>query len=156
MESLKHLVEVLKSQLSLYSEIKENIELEKQAIVSWSVGKTAELTKIKEELLRREKIQVEARNLLISQIAKEAGKESLSIAGVIDYAKGTPQAAQLETLCQRLVALITQIQAENLSLRVLYATNSRMINDFLTQIGLSEPSYGSASPRKTSTISKVG
>ncbi|MDR2401452.1 MAG: hypothetical protein LBD73_07370 [Deferribacteraceae bacterium] len=80
MESLKHLVEVLKSQVSLYSEIRENIELEKQAIVSWSVGRTAELTRYKEELLRREHIQVEARNLLLVQIARQKGKDKLSIA----------------------------------------------------------------------------
>jgi flagellar biosynthesis/type III secretory pathway chaperone len=156
MESLKHLVEVLKSQVSLYTEIQENIELEKQAIASWSVGRTAELTRLKEELLRREHIQVEARNLLLAQIAQQLGKDKLSISEVISHAKSTDYGEELDELCQKLVALITRIQAENLSLRVLYATNSRMINDFLTQTGLLEPTYGSTGVKKTSTISKVG
>jgi hypothetical protein len=150
-------VEVLKSQVSLYAEIAENIGLEKEAIVSWSVGKTVELTKAKEELLRREHIQVEARNLLLSQIARQKGADSVSIAEVIDYAKDTPYCAELELLCQKLVELITKIQAENLSLRMLYATNSRMINDFLVNTGLLEPGYGgSGGSRKVSTISEVG
>jgi hypothetical protein len=156
MESIKHLVEVLKSQVSLYLEISENIELEKQAIVNWSVGKTAELTKAKEELLRREHIQVEARNLLLSQIAHQQGKEELSIAEIIASARDTQYGEELENLCQTLVELITKIQAENLSLRMLYATNSRMINDFLTQIGLAESTYGNSGARKSSTISRVG
>jgi flagellar biosynthesis/type III secretory pathway chaperone len=156
MESMKHLVEVLKSQVSLYLEISENIELEKQAIVNWSVGKTAELTKAKEELLRREHIQVEARNLLLSQLAHQQGKEKLSIAEVIAFAQDTQYGEELESLCQTLVELITKIQAENLSLRMLYATNSRMINDFLTQIGLAESTYGNSGTRKSSTISRVG
>ena len=160
MEAIRHLTEVLKSQVALYSELCDLIEMEKSAITSWAVDKTVEITKRKEEILRREHIQQEARKLLLEQIARAHDSENATISDVITYAEGSEYSGHLEGLCERLVELIKRIHAENLSLRMLYTTNCRMINEFFTQAGLSEMdnSYapGAKSHKKVSTMFRIG
>ncbi len=162
MENIGHLVEVLKSQANLYSELSDLMASEKQAIVSWAIDKTVEITKKKDALLRKERIQSEARNALLSKIAAVQNVPSVKIADVISLANTSApdMADELTTLCDRIVELVTQIHAENISLKMLYATNSRLINDFFTQTGLSDAPAGGYGPngsqKKISTIHRLG
>ena len=144
MENFRHLVEVLKSQVNLYSELSDLMASEKEAIVSWSIDKTVEITKKKDALLRKEHIQGEARNALLSKIASDRNLPSVKISDIIDIAKDeAPETAdELINLRDRILELITQIHAENISLRMLYATNNRLITDFFTQTGLVNYSAG--------------
>jgi flagellar biosynthesis/type III secretory pathway chaperone len=151
MEDIRHLSEVLKSQVGLYSELAELMAEEKQAITSWAIDKTVEITKQKELLLRKERIQEEARNALLDKISKNLGVEHITLADVI---KSTQDEELADVLCQltdRLMELVTQIHTENLSLRMLYNTNSRMINDFFSAVGMGGDTYGPGAKRKKSS-----
>jgi len=162
MENIRHLIEVLKSQVNLYSELSDLMASEKQAIVSWSIDKTVEITKKKDALLRKERIQSEARNALLAKIASAQNMPSLKISDVINIAQAEAieEADELAGLCEQIVELVTHIHAENISLKMLYATNNRLINDFFTQIGLSDASAGGYGPsgrqKRASTIHRVG
>ena len=161
MENIKRLVIVLKSQVNLYSELLDLMASEKQAIVTWSVDKTVEITKKKDELLRKEGIQSEARNALLSKIAVDQNAPSVKISDVIGIAKseGMDITDELINLRDRIAELIPQIHAENLSLKMLYATNNRLINDFFTQTGLGDALSGGYGPsgrqKRASTIRKL-
>ena len=165
MENIKHLIEVLKSQVNLYSELSELMDSEKQAIVSWSIDKTLGITKKKDMLMRKERIQSEARNALLSKIALEQKMLSVKITDVIDILRtkqdgeDAKMADELASLCSRIVELVKQVHAENISLKMLYATNSRLINDFFTQTGLAGTAAGygpNGSQNRVSTIHRVG
>ncbi|MDR0453520.1 MAG: flagellar protein FlgN [Deferribacteraceae bacterium] len=171
MENIRHLVEVLKSQVSLYSELSELMASEKQAIVSWLIEKTVEITKRKEALLRKERIQSEARNALLSKIAAEQNVASLKILDIIYVAREKAQTAEgdaeatriadeLAGLCDKVTELVANIHAENISLKILYATNNRLINDFFTQSGLTNVSAAGYGPnggnRRMSSMQRVG
>lgn len=154
MENIRHLIEVLKSQISLYSELAEFMDAEKHAIVSWAVDETLDITKKKESLLKKERIQEEARSALLSKIASGLSKETVVLSEVIDYAAGNDEsvAKELHELGTRIVELVETIHAENLTLRVLYNTNSRMINEFFTALGMSEGNaYGPGARAKNTT-----
>ncbi|MDR2885049.1 MAG: flagellar protein FlgN [Deferribacteraceae bacterium] len=137
MEDIRHLSEVLKSQVALYSELAELMDCEKQSIVSWAIDKTVELTKQKEVLLRRERIQEEARNALFAKLAAKFGVEHLTLADIIRNTSDEDLSDTLQQLSDRLVELVGQIHTANLNLRMLYNTNSRLISDFFTAVGLS-------------------
>jgi hypothetical protein len=158
-ELIKHLVGVLNSQVALYTEFCAILGDEKRAIIEWAVDRTVEITKRKESLLKREVIQKEAQGELLRQIALLIGKSTATVADAIKYAKDTPAEMELVSLCERLVELITRIKADNLSLRMLYATNSRMINDFFKCAGLVENTYNPTIQPKGknfSTIREIG
>ena len=158
MENTKHLTEVLKSQISLYTELADLIVAEKEAIVSWAVEETVELTKKKAELLRREKIQEQARRTLLKKMAAEAGDE-LNLNDVIALITDEAEAEHMRELQKTLVALISRLQAENLSLRSLYITNNKLISDFFQAAGFTEGvGYGPAGTenKKVYTIQRFG
>jgi len=125
MEDIRHLSEVLKSQVGLYFELAELMINEKESITSWAIDKTVEITKQKELLLRKERIQEEARNALLDKISKQLGVDYVTLSDVIRSTEDEELADTLRQLGERLVELVTQIHAENLSLRMLYNTNSR-------------------------------
>lgn len=160
MEAIRHLTEVLKSQVALYSELSDLITLEKEAISTWAVNKTVEIAKKKEDILRREHIQQEARKLLLEKIAAEYNTESMTITDVLKAVNGTEYAETLEPLCDHLIGLIKTIHMENVALRMLYNTNSKMIHEFFTQAGLVEnvSTYapGAKSTTRLSTIHRIG
>ncbi len=54
--SIKNLVEILKSQVSHYSLIRDTLLCEKTAITSWDNDKIKELSKTKEQLSKKEKL----------------------------------------------------------------------------------------------------
>ena len=54
--SIKNLVEILKSQVSHYSLIRDTLQEEKTAVTSWDNDKIKELSKIKEQLSKKEKL----------------------------------------------------------------------------------------------------
>lgn len=152
MEDIRHLSEVLKSQVGLYSELAELMSCEKQSIVSWAIDKTVEITKQKEMLLRRERIQEEARNALLQKIATNLNVEHVTLSDVIRHTADTELCDILRQLGDRLVELVTRIHEENLSLRMLYNTNSRLINDFFTAAGMTQGSaYGPGAKQKKSS-----
>jgi flagellar biosynthesis/type III secretory pathway chaperone len=157
MEDARHLAEVLKSQISLYSELADLMMEEKEAIIKWSVDKTVEITKKKEFLLRREKIQEEARNALLAKISASFGRQ-MSLADVIAELDAE-EAKELSTLKDRLVELITRIHAENLALRSLYINNSRLISDFFSQAGFTTGlgyDRTGANASRVSTMHRIG
>ena len=158
MENIRHLAEVLKSQISLYIELTDLIVAEKEAVVSWAVEKTAELTKKKAELLRREKIQGEARRTLLEKMATEAGHE-FTLKDVIASITDEAEADNMQKLQQKLISLISRLQAENLSLRSLYITNNKLITDFFQAAGFAEGvGYGplGTENKKVYTIQRFG
>ena len=140
MDDIRHLAEVLKSQVSLYSELAELMSVEKQAIVKWAVDETVAIAKQKEELLKRERIQEVARNTLLSKLASVYHIENIKIYDVINLAKESDAHLydELQSLADRLTELVSQIYAENVSLRMLYSTNSKLINDFFLATGLAD------------------
>ena len=58
--SIKNLVEILKSQVSHYSLIRDTLHCEKAAVTSWDNNKIKELNKTKEQLSKKEKLLEEA------------------------------------------------------------------------------------------------
>lgn len=158
MDNIRHLSEVLKSQISLYSELTELLVAEKQSVIAWAIDETVEITRKKEALLKRERIQDEARTALLSKISAEAQLPDIKLADVVKIAReNNPELAkELDNIGDRLVELITRLQAENVSLRILYSTNSRLISDFFVSAGLSDSSgYGSSTNRKTSRLQNI-
>ncbi len=60
MESVKDLIEILKSQETLYIEMRDILEAEKECVVTWDAEKTVDLVKKKDTLAYKEKILDEA------------------------------------------------------------------------------------------------
>lgn len=152
MENIRHLIEVLKSQVALYTDLLQLMGREKESIVSWAINDTVELNREKEGLLRKERIQEEARNLLLSKISSALGVESITLHELINLTEDKEEKDTLQELGSKLLSLVTTIHAENLSLRMLYATNNRLINDFFTEVGMNNNnSYDMSNVRKVNT-----
>jgi flagellar biosynthesis/type III secretory pathway chaperone len=162
MDDIRHLSGVLKSQVSLYTELAELMAAEKQAIVKWAINDTVAIARQKEALLKRERIQEEARNALLSKISTVHNMPDVKIYDVIRLAKegDARLGEELQSLAERITELVSQIYAENVSLRMLYSTNSKLINDFFLATGMADGStnangYGSPTATQVSMLKNI-
>lgn len=144
METIGNLIELLKSQLALYKEIKETLSKEKSFIVSWDFTNIPDLVKEKENLFRREKILEEARKSLTDRLVAEYSLEEPTLLSIINASKNKEQKEELTKLREGLSLVAVEISKENTALKLLYSTNIRLINDLYAKIGIMQTSnkYG--------------
>jgi flagellar biosynthesis/type III secretory pathway chaperone len=159
MESVKDLVEILKSQILLYEDMKSILEAEKECVVTWDADKTIELVKRKDTLSYKEKVLDEAFRNSLKKIEKDSGRENLRVQD-IDAAIGGEYTSEIQLSRSKLIALINSIQDLNTSLKLLYKTNISLIDGVFSRLGLAgKNTYGvnkGYTSGRTSTISRTG
>jgi len=159
MESVKNLLEILKSQELLYLDMVQILESEKDSAVTWDSEKTIELVKKKDTLAYKEKILDEAFVKSIRKIEKETGREGLKVE-TIAKELGGEYAQELSEIRLRLMKLLGKISELNTSLKILYKTNISLIESVFGRLGIAgKQTYGinkDYRTSKTSTISKTG
>ena len=82
--SIKNLVEILKSQVSHYSIIRDTLQEEKTAVISWDNDKIKELNKTKEQLSKKEKLLEEARKTISLRIKEEYSLDDDTVLAIIE------------------------------------------------------------------------
>ena len=82
--SIKNLVEILKSQVSHYSLIRDTLHCEKAAVTSWDNNKIKELNKTKEQLSKKEKLLEEARKTISLRLKEEYNLNDDTVLAIID------------------------------------------------------------------------
>lgn len=137
MESVRNLIELLKSQLALYTEIKDALTREKQAIVEWKFTDTPRLIREKDALFSKERILEEARKTLAGRTAEEYGISETNLQAIIKACPDEENRRELSSLREKLYGTAVEINNENLSLKILYSTNIRLINDLYAKMGYS-------------------
>lgn len=159
MTLVKDLLDILKSQETLYSEMKQILEEETDCVVTWDADKTIELVKKKDTLSYKEKILDEAFRASLKKIEKEMGIESLRVQDITEDFAGEHY-SELTEIRLRLIALVKDIGSLNESLKILYKTNMTLIEGVFGRLGLAgkntygiDRGYGKS---RTSTISKTG
>lgn len=157
-DSFYNLLELLKSQFALYSEIDAILAAEKEAVVGWRVAETSKFGADKKRLERKERILEEARLTLVERIKKETGIEDGSLSSIISACHVENIAAELAELKDKLLSVSYSIAETSASLKILYATNIKLINDMYAQMGyLPTNKYGTApSSHIPGTISALG
>lgn len=159
MECVRDLVEILKSQETLYIEMRDIMEAEKGCVVTWNADKTIELVKKKDTLSYKEKVLDEAFRNNLKKIQKEMGVDRLRVQDIPAEISGEFH-EELQGVRKRLISLITEIGNLNTSLKILYKTNISLIQGVFGRLGLAgKHTYGinkAYGKTKTSTISKTG
>lgn len=135
MESVGNLIQLLRSQLALYQQIRDLLAREKRTIIEWKFTDTSSLVKDKEVLLRKESILEEARKTLVARIATEYNIESPTLLSIIAACPDDDKKQELSSLRESLTLTAQEIKNENISLRLLYSTNIRLVNDLHAKIG---------------------
>lgn len=159
MENVKNLLEILNSQETLYTEMKDILEAEKECVVTWDAEKTIELVKKKDTLAYKEKVLDEAFRNSLKKIEKDMGREKLRVQDIPEEVSGEFH-IELQETRKRLLSLIGEVSAINTSLKILYKTNISLIEGVFGRLGLAgKNTYGvnkNYSSSKTSTISRTG
>lgn len=137
MKSVRNLIELLKSQFALYTEIKDILVAEKQAIINWKFTDTPRLVKEKEALFNKERILEEARKTLAARVANEYGISDITLSAIIDACPDEECKQEFSSLREKLSRIAIEISNENTALKILYSTNIRLINDLYAKIGYS-------------------
>ena len=137
MDSIGNLIQLLRSQLALYNEILDLLSKEKRTIIEWKFTDTSSLVKEKEVLFRKESILDEARKTLIGIISTEYGLQDANLKAIMDVCQNPDQYRELSELRHALFAVAQNIKNENTSLKLLYSTNIRLVNDLHAKIGFS-------------------
>jgi flagellar biosynthesis/type III secretory pathway chaperone len=149
MEKLINLLDILKSQCELYSELVNVMNLEKAAVSRWQVDDTLELTKRKDTILYKEKVLEEARRTLMKKISMDADTDRISLSEVIDLTDDQQLKSEFVKVRNDLKNLVGRLNDENLALKILYRTNISLVNDFFDKLGItSNATYGSHSKTK--------
>lgn len=149
--STQNLVELLKSHIELLGELGELLESEREAIVSWNVESTAELTPQKDELLRKQNMLDQALKTLAPIVQAELGASDSSLSSIIAACSDQSLCDELASIKDELTSRATSIQQTNLALKILYSTNLRMIRQTYERFGYAPTtsnygaSYGGAS-----------
>lgn len=162
METIGNLIELLKSQLALYQEIKETLTKEKSFIIGWDFTNIPDLVKVKDNLFRKEKILEEARKSLTDKLVTEYSLKESNLLAIISATKNQNQKEILTSLREKLSLVAVEISKENTALKLLYSTNIRLINDLYAKIGIMQSSnkYGmdksKPQAQKISTFSVAG
>lgn len=155
MENIKHLIQVLKSQVTLYQELLELMSLERESIITWRVSDTVEINKKKEDILKRERIQGEARNALLLKLSAASGITNMTLTKTINWTQDPNDKETLIGLGDKLLGLVSKIHEENLSLRILYTSNNRLLNDFFKELGMQNTSSYNSGSQKINTYHKM-
>ena len=113
--SIKNLVEILKSQVTHYSLIRDTLREEKEAVTSWNNDKIKELNKTKEQLSKKEKLLEEARKTISLRIKEEYSLNDDTVLAIIEG--------------------IDDISQITVSLKVIYNTNLKIISDIKSKMG---------------------
>ena len=133
--SIKNLVEILKSQVSHYSLIRDTLQEEKTAVTSWDNDKIVELSKTKEQLSKKEKLLEEARKTISLRIKEEYNLDDDTVLAIIEGVNDDECEDELTQLRDELLVLVSQISQLTVSLKVIYNTNLKIIIDVKLKIG---------------------
>lgn len=139
METIQKLTDVLTSQYHLYEDLLVLLKEEKKNIIQWNIDKTLELAKNKDTILYKEKLLEEAREKILKRINNKF-EADLSLKELINKLDDPKQIETLSTLRQDIKKIALHIQTENISIKLLYKTNIKMISDVFEKIGLAESS----------------
>lgn len=133
--SIKNLVEILKSQVSHYSLIRDTLHCEKDAVTSWNNDKIKELNRTKEQLSKKEKLLEEARKTISLRIKEEYNLDDDTVLAIIDGIDDEECKSELTQLRDELLVLISEISQLTVSLKVIYNTNLKIISDIKSKMG---------------------
>ncbi len=133
--SFTNLVEILKSQVNHYSEIKDTLTAEQAAITSWDTSALFELNKKKDQLSKREKLLEEARKTLSLRIQKENNLAGNTVMDIIDCCHNEDDRELLISLRDQLLVIVSEISQVTTTLRILYSTNLKIIDDVKVRLG---------------------
>lgn len=132
--SILQLIEILKSQYTHYTEVKETLLEEKQAVTSWNNKILLELNSRKEQLAKKERLLEEARNTLSLRIQKEYNLETSSVSSIIEIASDEEKIT-LSELKSSLLDIAIEIKDITFTLKAIYTTNLKIINDIKSKMG---------------------
>ena len=133
--SIKNLGEILKSQVSHYSLIRDTLQEEKTAVTSWDNDKIKELSKIKEQLSKKEKLLEEARKTISLRIKEEYNLDDDTVLAIIDGIDDSECRNTLTQLRDELLVLVSEISQLTVSLKVIYNTTLKIISDVKLKMG---------------------
>ena len=134
-DSVKNLVEILKSQVIHYSLIRDTLQEEKAAVTSWNNNKIQELNRTKEQLSKKEKLLEEARKTISLRIKEEYNLQDNTVLAIIDGIEDGQYKDELIQLRAELLALVADISQITVSLKVIYNTNLKIISDITSKMG---------------------
>lgn len=133
--SIKNLVEILKSQVTHYSLIRDTLREEKEAVTSWNNDKIKELNKTKEQLSKKEKLLEEARKTISLRIKEEYSLNDDTVLAIIEGIDDEECKNELTQLRDELLVLVADISQITVSLKVIYNTNLKIISDIKSKMG---------------------
>jgi flagellar biosynthesis/type III secretory pathway chaperone len=136
MDKFRNLLDILKSQCELYSELASVMALEKEAVSRWNVDDTLELTKRKDTLVYKEKLLEEARRTIIKKISMDEGRDEISLSEIIDLTDEAELRQEFSQVRNNLKNVMHRLNDENLALKILYRTNISLVNDFFDKLGI--------------------
>jgi flagellar biosynthesis/type III secretory pathway chaperone len=136
MDKFRNLLDILKSQCELYSELASVMALEKEAVSRWNVDDTLELTKRKDTLVYKEKRLEEARRTIIKKISMDEGRDEISLSEIIDLTDEAELRQEFSQVRNNLKNVMHRLNDENLALKILYRTNISLVNDFFDKLGI--------------------
>ncbi len=140
MDRFRNLLDILKSQCELYSELASVMALEKEAVSRWNVDDTLELTKRKDTLVYKEKLLEEARRTIIKKIGMDEGRDEISLSEIIDLTDEAELRQEFSQVRNNLKDVMHRLNDENLALKILYRTNISLVNDFFDRLGITSDS----------------
>ena len=135
MASINTLKELLRSQISLYTEVIDVLDKEKNAIVSWDFSETNTLIAKKEKLIHKEKLLEEARKSLAERVKTELNAKDNTLSSIIEVAPDDDKDELIE-IKKQFEKIVVGINNESIALKILYSTNLKVMNDLYTQLGI--------------------
>lgn len=133
--SVQNLIELLKSQLSVYKDIESVLLSEKEGVTSFNTALLIQINTQKEELVRKENLLEEARKTLSSRLASELSVEVPTLAAIINAMAEGEERASLEELRDALITQVAAISKLTSSLKIIYSTNMKIISELQAKMG---------------------
>jgi len=158
MQNINDLMDILRSQETVYSEMLSILIQEREAVTKWDSEKTLELAKLKDTLAYKEKILDEAFVGCLKKIQKETGRDDIKVEDIASEFAGEFKEEMTE-LRLKLLELAKGVYEQNNSLKILYKTNISLIEGVFGRFGLAgKTTYGISGYQtgKTSTICQTG
>lgn len=133
--SFINLVEILKSQVAHYTDIRDTLTEEKTAVTSWDTKAMFELNKHKEQLMKKEKLLEEARKTLSQRIMQDYHLEEDTVSAIMEVCDNEEVRDELSSLRDNLLLLVSEISQITVSLKFIYNTNLKIMNDVRVRMG---------------------
>ena len=134
--AITNLIELLKSQLALYENMRDLLAEEKNAATGFNNHKAlSEINAQKEQLSKKEKLLEEARKTLSLRMQRELDLPEPTILAIIEAYPESLEKTRLIELRDALLAVTAEISAITASLKIFYATNLKIINEIKSKIG---------------------